>query len=82
MEELFGPALAGLASIMTMRSLAFLFFGVLLGTWVAIIPGIGGLALLAITLPFTFFMAPADVIPFIIAMASVGNTGNTFSSVL
>ncbi len=80
--EPFAPALAGLASIVTMRSLAFLFLGVLLGTWVAIIPGIGGLALLAITLPFTFFMVPADVIPFIIAMASVGNTGNTFSSVL
>jgi TctA family transporter len=82
MFEVFEPALLGLVSVFTLRALAFLSLGVILGTVGAILPGVGGPSQLAIALPFVFLMKPEDAIPFLIGMVAVGNTGNTFTSVL
>ncbi|MDP2643987.1 MAG: tripartite tricarboxylate transporter permease [Desulfobacterales bacterium] len=82
MFEVFEPALTGLISILELRSFIFLCAGVVLGTVGAILPGIGGPAQLAIVLPFVILMKRVDAIPFLIGMVAVGNTGNTFTSVL
>ena len=59
-----------------------LLFGVLLGTWGGALPGVGGPSQLAVLLPFAMVMEPFNAIAFLIGVTTVGNTGNTFTSVL
>ncbi len=60
----------------------FLVLGVLLGVWGGALPGVGGPAQLAVLLPFAMLMEPVNAIAFLIGVTTVGNTGNTFTSVL
>jgi putative tricarboxylic transport membrane protein len=75
-------ALTGLSALLTPMPLALLVFGVFLGLWGGILPGVGGPSQLALLLPFVMLMEPVNAIAFLIGVASVGNTGNTFTSVL
>ncbi len=62
--------------------LGFLVLGVVLGVWGGALPGVGGPAQLAVLLPFAMLMEPVNCIAFLIGVTTVGNTGNTFTSVL
>ncbi|MFM2130051.1 MAG: hypothetical protein RL477_1597 [Pseudomonadota bacterium] len=75
-------AIDGLTALMQPAALGWLILGVSLGLWGGALPGVGGPAQLAVLLPFAMLMAPVNAIAFLIGVASVGNTGNTFTSVL
>lgn len=79
---MFEAAHQGLTGILTLEPLSLLTLGVLLGTWGGALPGVGGPAQLAILLPFAMVMEPMNAIAFLIGVTTVGNTGNTFTSVL
>ncbi|MEE8517230.1 MAG: tripartite tricarboxylate transporter permease [Alphaproteobacteria bacterium] len=75
-------ALQGLAAISAPEPLGFLILGVVIGVWGGALPGVGGPAQLAMLLPFAMLMSPINAIAFLIGVTTVGNTGNTFTSVL
>ncbi len=74
--------LQGLTAITAPVPLGFLCLGVIIGVWGGALPGVGGPAQLAVLLPFAMLMAPVNAIAFLIGVTTVGNTGNTFTSVL
>jgi len=76
-------AIDGLLGILTLKSLAFMSLGVLIGSVVGFLPGVGGPTTLAIMLPFVMTMKdPMLVIAILVGMDAVGNTANSFTSVL
>jgi Uncharacterized protein conserved in bacteria len=60
----------------------FLMIGVIAGTIVGIIPGLGGLFLLALLLPFTYGMDMFSAFALLMAAAAVTGTSNTVTAVL
>ena len=56
--------------------------GVLLGLFIGVIPGIGGLVGMALLLPFTYAMDPYTALAFLIGMWSVTPTSDTIPSIL
>ncbi len=62
--------------------LLFLFFGVLIGLTLGIIPGLGGMVGLSLLLPFTFDMDPYTAIAFMLGLGSVTTTSDTIPAVL
>ncbi len=79
---MFEAALEGLVSLLTPTHMGLIILGVCIGTLFAVLPGIGALAALALTLPFTFTFSPHMAIALLLGICTVSNTGNTFSSVL
>lgn len=79
---MFEALFEGLAALAQPVPLGWLFFGVVLGVWGGALPGVGGPAQLAVLLPFAMLMEPVNAIAFLIGVTTVGNTGNTFTSVL
>ncbi|MCZ6848479.1 MAG: tripartite tricarboxylate transporter permease [Alphaproteobacteria bacterium] len=79
---MFEAALQGFVAITAPVPLGFLVLGVCLGVWGGALPGVGGPAQLAVLLPFAMLMEPINGIAFLIGVTTVGNTGNTFTSVL
>lgn len=75
-------AFAGLLSILTPESLGWMTLGVLLGSAVAYLPGIGGPTTLAIMLPFVMAMDPVPAIAFLVAIDAVSNTASSFPAIL
>ena len=56
MEGLFSNLALGLATAVSVDNLMFCFIGVLLGTLIGVLPGIGPLATIAMLLPATYKM--------------------------
>ena len=54
MGELFSNLILGFSVALTLQNLAYCFLGVLLGTMIGVLPGIGPLATMAMLLPLTF----------------------------
>lgn len=76
-------ALEGLAGVLQPQALAFMCLGVLIGSLVGFLPGIGGPSTLAIMLPFVMTMQdPLMVIALLVGMDAVGNTASAFTSIL
>ena len=76
-------ALDGLYQVLTPNSLALMCLGVLLGSLVGFLPGIGGPSTLAIMLPFVMTMKdPYAVIALLVGFDAVGNTASAFTAVL
>lgn len=76
-------ALEGLYQVLTPNSLALMGLGVLLGSIVGFLPGIGGPSTLAIMLPFVMTMKdPYAVIALLVGFDAVGNTASAFTAVL
>lgn len=76
-------ALEGLAGVVQPEAMAFMALGVLIGSLVGFLPGIGGPSTLAIMLPFVMTMKdPLLVIALIVGMDAVGNTASAFTSIL
>ena len=72
----------GLQGVVTPYHLSLMVVGVILASLVAAAPGIGSLLLLSLLLPFATTLEPFGFIALIFGVATVGNTANTFSSVL
>jgi TctA family transporter len=75
-------ALRALAEIAEPIRLAYLFAGVILGLVIGIIPGIGGVAGLALLLPFTYEMDTFSAFAFLLGLGSVTATGDPIPAVL
>ena len=76
---------AGIAALIAITSpihILHLFFGVIIGLIVGILPGLGGTAGLALLLPFVFGMDPSLALAMMIGLQSVTTTSDTFPSVL
>ncbi|WP_458792190.1 tripartite tricarboxylate transporter permease [Yoonia sp. MH D7] len=50
----------GFVTVMTPQNLLYSFFGVLLGTMIGVLPGLGPLVAIAVLLPFTFALDPVS----------------------
>lgn len=76
-------AIDGLLGILTLHSFAWMTLGLLIGSVVGFLPGIGGPSTLAIMLPFVMTMKdPYAVIALLVGFDAVGNTSSPFTSVL
>ncbi len=62
--------------------LGFLFFGVVIGLVLGVIPGLGGLVGLSLLLPFTFNMDPYTALAFLMGLQAVVVTSDTIPAVL
>jgi TctA family transporter len=60
--DLFGNLALGLATAASVQNLAYCFVGVLLGTLIGVLPGIGPLATIAMLLPLTYAMEPTSAL--------------------
>jgi putative tricarboxylic transport membrane protein len=70
------------AEIFTLSRMAWLFGGVLLGSVIGFVPGIGGRTTLAILLPFIVKMDPASALVLIVGIHAIGNTADTIPAIL
>jgi putative tricarboxylic transport membrane protein len=76
-------AIEGLKGVLQPQALSFMCLGVLIGSLVGFLPGIGGPSTLAIMLPFVMTMQdPLLVIALLVGMDAVGNTASAFTSIL
>lgn len=76
-------AIEGLQSVLTFQSLSMMLLGVIIGSLVGFLPGIGGPTTLAIMLPFVMVMKdPVPVIALLVGIDAVGNTASAFTSIL
>jgi len=62
--------------------LAYLFAGVVIGLVLGILPGVGGVAGMALLLPFTFNMDAYSAFAFLLGLGAVTSTGDTIPAVL
>ena len=62
METLIDNLSLGLATAATLQNLTYCFIGVLLGTLIGVLPGIGPLATIAILLPTTYALPPISAL--------------------
>jgi TctA family transporter len=58
--DLVDNVLLGLSAATTLNSLFYCFIGVLLGTLVGVLPGIGVLATISMLIPITFYLTPLE----------------------
>lgn len=72
----------GLMGILTWKSATLMVVGVAIASFFAAAPGIGGLLLLSLLMPYAITLHPFEFIALIIGAATVGNTATTFTSVL
>ena len=75
-------ATSALALLLTGKHLLFLFGGVLLGLLIGILPGLGGIAGMALLLPFVYGMEQGPALAMMIGLTSVTATSDTFPAVL
>ena len=75
-------ALEALRLIASPEHFLFLFFGVCVGLFIGILPGLGGMVGMALLMPLTYGMDPVSGIAMLIGIGSVITTSDTFPSVL
>jgi len=75
-------AIPALVTLLTGPHLLYLLFGVSLGMVFGVLPAIGGLAGIALVLPFLYGADPGPALAMMIGLAAVPATSDTFSSVL
>ncbi|HEX2256559.1 MAG TPA: tripartite tricarboxylate transporter permease [Afifellaceae bacterium] len=84
--DLFATALPALGQAFSLllqpEQLMYLMAGVLLGLWVGVLPGLGGIAGLSLVLPFLYGMDTVAGLALMVGMIAVIPTSDTFSSVL
>jgi TctA family transporter len=79
---LIDSALHALTIVFDPSRFAIICFGVVLGLVVGVIPGIGGLAGMALLIPFTYSMDPHTALAFIVGMWAVTATSDTVPAIL
>ncbi|MBF9033213.1 tricarboxylate transporter [Rhodobacterales bacterium HKCCE2091] len=79
---MFQSFLDGLSLIVSWPGLLYLMGGIILGLWLGIVPGLGGVTGMVILLPFTFGMEPAHALAMLLGLFAVVSTSDTVSSVM
>lgn len=79
---MFEGVLEGLEGVMALKALMLMIGGVAIASFFAAAPGIGGLLLLSLLMPYAISLPPFEFIALILGAATVGNTATTFTSVL
>ncbi|MGH8641555.1 MAG: tripartite tricarboxylate transporter permease, partial [Burkholderiales bacterium] len=72
----------GLLLVLQWKAFAFMLLGIVLGFWVGLLPGLGGITTLALMLPFIYAMTPVEGFAFLLGMHSVVATTGDITSVL
>jgi TctA family transporter len=75
-------AMQALTAMLAIERLAYLFTGVIVGLLFGILPGVGGIAGMALLLPFTFNMDAYSAFAFLLGLGAVTSTGDTIPAVL
>lgn len=75
-------ALQALATMVEFERLLYLSAGVVIGLLFGILPGVGGVAGMALLLPFTFGMDAYSAFAFLLGLGAVTSTGDTIPAVL
>jgi putative tricarboxylic transport membrane protein len=74
--------LNGIAISLTIGNLSYCFFGVLVGTAVGVLPGIGSLAAISMLLPITFYLDPTTAIIMLAGVYYGAEYGGSTASIL
>lgn len=74
--------LQGISMALTIKALAMVAFGVFAGISVGAIPGLTGVMATAILIPFSFFMAPTEGIPFLLGIHKGALFGGSIPAIL
>jgi len=74
--------LAALAELMTWPTPLYLVVGAIIGLIVGVLPGLGGAGAMALLIPFTFVMEPAQAIAFLMAVGISSGMGGQVTSIL
>lgn len=74
--------LLALSELLTVHHFVYLLGGVAIGMIVGILPGMGGVAGMALLLPFIYGMEPTSALALMIGMLATTATGDTFPSIL
>ncbi|MQU72456.1 tripartite tricarboxylate transporter permease [Sinorhizobium meliloti] len=87
MEHLFGTSVletAGhaLVSLLSLDRVIFLWFGVIVGLMLGLLPGIGGLTGFALLVPFTYTMDPVAALAMLLGMHASNTMSDTIPAVL
>lgn len=80
--ELFDNALLGLSVALSWNNLLYCFLGVLIGTFLGVIPGIGVLASISLLFPITFHMEPTSALIMLAGIWYGTTYGGSTASVL
>ena len=80
--DMLANAVQAAENMASLERLGFLFFGVLIGLVLGVIPGLGGLVGLSLLLPFTFNMDPYTALAFMMGLQAVVVTSDTIPAVL
>lgn len=62
--------------------LLYLFMGVIIGSLLSVVPGVGGLMGIALLLPFTFSMSSVEALTFLVAAMAVMSTSDSIPAIL
>ena len=76
-------AISGFWQVLVWPAFGYLLLGIAIGFWVGLLPGIGGLATLALMLPFSYTIkAPVEAFCFLLGMLAVTATTGDITSIL
>lgn len=75
-------AISALQILATPEHFLFLFLGVVVGLFIGILPGLGGMVGMVLLMPLTYGMDPVSGVAMLIGLSSVITTSDTFPSVL
>lgn len=79
---MFEPILAAFQLITAPHTMLVVLFGIVLGVFFGIMPGIGGLTALALLLPFVYDMEPAAGLCFLLATHAAIDAGGLVTSIM
>ena len=74
--------LLGAATAFTLENLAYCFFGVFLGTFIGVLPGLGSLAAISMLLPISFYLDPTTALIMLAGIYYGGEYGGSIASIL
>ncbi|MEX0624878.1 tripartite tricarboxylate transporter permease [Saccharospirillum sp.] len=80
--DLLGAMGSAFGMLTEASTLFHLFIGVLIGSLLSVIPGVGGLMGMALLLPFTFSMSPVEAMAFLVAAMAVMSTADSIPAIL
>jgi TctA family transporter len=75
--------ISGFWQVIAWPAFGYLLIGIVIGFWVGLLPGIGGLATLALMLPFSYTIkSPIEAFCFLLGMLAVTGTTGDLTSIL
>src|SRR5258705_10552759 len=74
---------SGFWQTMAWPAFGYMLLGIVIGFWVGLLPGIGGLSTLAVMLPFSYSIKePISPFAFLLGMLAVNGTTGALTSIL